>query len=58
VPLKLVQPSEAGVLAHYPAAFTLIRPGQHVAWRGADWPADGAGLLRLVTGHAQQALSR
>ncbi len=58
VPLKFVQPSEAGVLAHYPAAFTLIRPDQHVAWRGPDWPADSTHLFRLVTGQVQQAQAR
>lgn len=48
--LQLIQPLEGGVAALYPAHFTLIRPDQHVAWRGATWPTDGAALLRQVTG--------
>ena len=50
VPLTLIQPTEAGVAALYPSAYTLIRPDQHVAWRGDAWPADGAALLHHLTG--------
>lgn len=55
VPLVVIAPTEAGVAAQYPAAATLVRPDQHVAWRGDAWPA---GLLARVTGqgvHATQA---
>ena len=51
VPLKVLQPSEAGVASLYPTKLTLIRPDQHVAWRGDAWPATGAGLLAQVGGH-------
>ena len=50
--LKLFQPTEGGVAALYPARYTLIRPDQHVAWRGNAWPAAGAALLRQVSGRA------
>jgi hypothetical protein len=39
----------AGTL--YPRRFTLVRPDQHVAWRG-DADLDAAVVLRRVTGHA------
>jgi 2-polyprenyl-6-methoxyphenol hydroxylase-like FAD-dependent oxidoreductase len=50
VPLAVVRPSEPGLPSLYPTRFTLVRPDQHVAWRGNDWPQDGADLLRQVTG--------
>ncbi len=52
VPLKVIAPAEAGVAAQYPAVATLIRPDQHVAWRGDAWPA---GLLARVTGQGARA---
>ncbi|KDR27154.1 FAD-monooxygenase [Caballeronia zhejiangensis] len=48
MPLKVIQPGEGGVANLYPARFTLIRPDQHVAWRGDGWP--GAAVIRTVTG--------
>jgi hypothetical protein len=36
----------------YPTRFTLIRPDQHVAWRGDAWPHASAGVLEQVTGRA------
>ena len=52
IPLAVIRPTEGGVAALYPKRHTLIRPDQHVAWRGDDWPADGAALLRQVAGHS------
>lgn len=49
MPLTVLQPHEGGVASLYPARFTLIRPDQHVAWRGDAWP--GAALLQRVAGH-------
>jgi 2-polyprenyl-6-methoxyphenol hydroxylase-like FAD-dependent oxidoreductase len=40
VPLKVVRPQGLDLAALYGADLTLIRPDQHVAWRGAQW--DGA----------------
>jgi len=50
VPLTLLQPKERVLEQLYGARLTLVRPDQHVAWRGDEWPADGAALLRLVSG--------
>jgi hypothetical protein len=50
VPLVLIQPREGGVANLYPARLTLIRPDQHVAWRGDAWPVAGRGLFAQVTG--------
>jgi hypothetical protein len=52
VPLQVIQPREPGLPALYPSRLTLIRPDQHVAWRGDAWPQDGVQLLRRVTGRA------
>ncbi|WP_259460699.1 FAD-dependent monooxygenase [Paraburkholderia sp. BL23I1N1] len=52
IPLTVIRPEEGGVAAMYPCAFTLIRPDQHVAWRSDVWPADGATLLRQLTGQS------
>ncbi len=52
VPVKLVSMNQAVVAALYPTRFTLIRPDQHVAWRGDVWP-DEIGLLRQVAGFSQ-----
>jgi len=50
VPLTVVDlPEEAGEF--YPASLTLVRPDQHVCWRGDVLPADTAGLVGLVRGH-------
>jgi 2-polyprenyl-6-methoxyphenol hydroxylase-like FAD-dependent oxidoreductase len=53
VPLKVLQPREPGVASLYPTRFTLLRPDQHVAWRGDAWPAAGTALLQRVTGQAR-----
>lgn len=37
VPLEVVRPQGLDIAALYGADFTLIRPDQHVAWRGARW---------------------
>jgi 2-polyprenyl-6-methoxyphenol hydroxylase-like FAD-dependent oxidoreductase len=50
VPLKVLQPHEAGIAELYPTRFTLIRPDQHVAWRGNAWPAASVGIIKKVTG--------
>jgi len=48
VPLQLLAVTEPTVARLYEARFTLIRPDQHVAWRGDEWPADARALLRRV----------
>jgi len=52
VPLKVLQPREAVIGDLYQAPYALIRPDQHVAWRGAALPGDLPGLLARITGRA------
>jgi hypothetical protein len=52
MPLKVIQPNEAGIAELYPTRFTLIRPDQHVAWRGNAWPHAANGLIDQVSGRA------
>lgn len=55
VPVSVVRPAEPGIGRLYEARLTLIRPDQHVAWRGDRWPSDGGALLARVTGQAAHA---
>jgi hypothetical protein len=48
LPLKAIQPAEGGIASLYPARFTLIRPDQHIAWRGDGLP--GRTVLRGAAG--------
>ncbi|MGA0179233.1 MAG: monooxygenase, partial [Burkholderiaceae bacterium] len=36
-------------------ALYLVRPDQHVAWRGHTDPVDAAGIIHTLTGHAMAA---
>lgn len=56
VPLMVVQPNEAGIAELYPHRFTLVRPDQHVAWRGDAWPHTTVALFEQVTGRANAFL--
>jgi hypothetical protein len=53
VPLTVIQPNEAGLVELYPRRFTLVRPDQHVAWRGDAWPPATSALFERVTGRAR-----
>ena len=46
VPLNVIKPHEVPVVELYGAALTLVRPDQHVAWRGDRW----TGALSRATG--------
>jgi 2-polyprenyl-6-methoxyphenol hydroxylase-like FAD-dependent oxidoreductase len=50
VPMKMLSLADARLRARYEARFTLIRPDQHVAWRGEAFPKDVDGLVAHVTG--------
>lgn len=52
VPLTVCQPEAHGAALPelYQARLVLIRPDQHVAWRGDIWPHDGKALLRTLCG--------
>lgn len=54
IPLTVLQPKEAAIPELYGARYVLIRPDQHVAWRGDDWSDDGAELFRRITGHSPE----
>ena len=49
IPLNVIHPREPGIAQLYQARFALIRPDQHVAWRGNE-VTDAAALLDKVTG--------
>jgi 2-polyprenyl-6-methoxyphenol hydroxylase-like FAD-dependent oxidoreductase len=50
VPLKVLALSDSRLCSRYEAAFALIRPDQHVAWRAQTMPRDPDHLLARVTG--------
>ncbi|MDA0240853.1 MAG: FAD-dependent oxidoreductase [Proteobacteria bacterium] len=51
VPLAVVEVTEDGIRDLYEADLAIIRPDQHVAWRGNDLPDDPAALIATVTGN-------
>jgi 2-polyprenyl-6-methoxyphenol hydroxylase-like FAD-dependent oxidoreductase len=48
LPLTVVEISGLGINALYPTAYTIVRPDQHVAWRGNEPP--GRTILQHVAG--------
>jgi 2-polyprenyl-6-methoxyphenol hydroxylase-like FAD-dependent oxidoreductase len=50
LPLSVIRPAEPGLRGLYPTRYTLVRPDQHVAWRGDAWPQDGVNLLLQLAG--------
>ena len=52
LPLEILCLSDARLKGRYEARFALIRPDQHVAWRGDTLPGDCIALLDRVTGGA------
>jgi hypothetical protein len=56
VPLKVLDLRAAGLAHLYEAPLALIRPDQHVAWRGAD--ADAAALIDTVRGAETKTRTR
>ena len=52
LPLKWLALEDKRLAARYEARFALIRPDQHVAWRGQELPAEAEKLFRQVTGGA------
>ncbi len=51
VPLKIVGLHQKDLRKIYERNFLLVRPDQHIAWRGDALPADFAQVLKHVTGH-------
>ncbi len=52
IPLKAISPKDHRLRRRYMASLALIRPDQHVAWRGDNLPEDPKDLLRQITGQA------
>jgi 2-polyprenyl-6-methoxyphenol hydroxylase-like FAD-dependent oxidoreductase len=50
VPLTVIAPEHPELAGLYETALALIRPDQHVAWRGDSVPSDPAALIDLVRG--------
>jgi hypothetical protein len=50
MPLKVLSPCDDRLLGRYEARFALIRPDQHVAWRGDRIPVDATNLIDCLTG--------
>lgn len=53
LPLQIVQPQSASLSTLCGAGVVLVRPDQHVAWRGDD-AADGCAALLRATGRSAQ----
>ena len=50
IPLKLIAPQDYRLERRYMAKFALIRPDQHVCWRGDEVGDDFARILKIVSG--------
>ena len=50
VPLEVLPISDSRLAARYGGPLVLVRPDQHVAWRGTQPPADADRLIDLVRG--------
>ena len=57
LPLKIIAPVDCRLQHRYMARFALIRPDQHVAWRGDVLPQDFGPILRQVTGRSDAVCS-
>lgn len=55
VPLEVVRLRRPDLLDLYERKLILVRPDQHVAWRGDALPGDLEGLLRHVTGRGEKS---
>ncbi len=50
IPLKVIRPADDRLAWRYQAPFALIRPDQHVAWRGDLAGADADSILNRLSG--------
>jgi 2-polyprenyl-6-methoxyphenol hydroxylase-like FAD-dependent oxidoreductase len=51
IPLEVLDLRRPDLLPIYNARLLLVRPDQHIAWRGNALPSDVVGLMKRVTGH-------
>ena len=56
VPFKVIKPVEPAIKDLYQARYTLIRPDQHVGWRGNAWPDQPDVLFARLCGQRQPVL--
>ncbi len=54
MPVKVIALRDTRLRERYNARFALIRPDQHVAWRGNSVPADCDSLIACVTGSSDR----
>ena len=54
MPVKVIALGDTRLRERYNARFALIRPDQHVAWRGNSVPADCDSLIACVTGSSDR----
>ncbi len=54
VPLTVLQPPTPALGELYRSRYALIRPDQHVAWRGDAWPGALETLFATVSGRSQR----
>lgn len=54
IPLEVLRLERPDLLAIYQRNFILVRPDQHIAWRGDTMPQDCAGLLEQIAGNATE----
>ena len=52
VPLEVLAPRDAALAERYEERLVLVRPDQHVAWRGSRAPADPLALIDTIRGAA------
>jgi len=52
VPLRVLEPRDGALAERYEQPLVLVRPDQHVAWRGPRAPADPLALIDAVRGAA------
>ena len=50
IPLEVLRLGQPALIGIYERNMILVRPDQHVAWRGDQLPADCDALLQLVAG--------
>ena len=53
MPLRVLAEREPHLAALYQKRFVLVRPDQHVCWRGDSIPADCSTLINKVRGATQ-----
>ena len=56
-PLKVIDVDHPEARQVYAADLALVRPDQHIAWRGARLPEDVGALMRIVTGWSEERVA-